>query len=223
MKNQAIDANNNDALVQKLKKRIVALEDQLRTDELTRILNRRGLMEYLETMVSEVLFQFKHPDRRRFLIIKSFSLVFVDLDHFKSINDTYGHQVGDKVLRTVTTLVRDELRGVDIVGRYGGEEIIIGLIGANEQSAVVISNGMRQKIEKLDFEHDGQAFKVTASFGVAELKAGMDLKSLIARADAAVYDAKASGRNKVVLYRPDMVADDNKPSGKSDGLEAGLE
>ncbi len=196
--------HKNDAYIKKLKNRIVELEDQLRTDELTRILNRRGLMEYLDTMVNEVLFQFKHPDRRRFLIIKSFSLIFVDLDHFKSINDSYGHQMGDKVLRTVTTLVRDELRGVDIVGRYGGEEIIIGLIGANEDSATVIAEGIRKKIEMLNFEHDGRKFKVTASFGVSSLKAGMSLKSLISQADVAVYEAKETGRNKVVLYQSDL-------------------
>lgn len=202
--------HQNDEYIQKLKKRIIELEDQLRTDELTRILNRRGLMEYLETMVSEVLFQFKHPDRRRFLIIKSFSLVFVDLDHFKSINDTYGHQTGDKVLRTVTTLVRDELRGIDIVGRYGGEEIVIGLVGASAEAARVISEGLRTKIEKLDFEHGGEKFQVTASFGVASLQAGMSLKSLIGQADAAVYEAKESGRNKVVLYHNNLKASSSK-------------
>lgn len=191
---------NNELYIQKLKKRIAELEDRLRTDELTRILNRRGLMEYLETITTEVIFQLKYPERRRFLLIKYFSLVFVDLDHFKNINDSYGHQMGDEVLRRVTALIRDELRGIDIVGRYGGEEIVIGLIGADRQAASEIANGIRQKIARLDFKHEDSVFHLTASFGVASLDNGMSLKELIAQADTAVYRAKHKGRNCVVTY-----------------------
>ncbi len=198
---------NNEIYIQKLKQRIVVLEGQLRTDELTRVLNRRGLMEYLDTIVNEVRFQLKHPERRRFLLIKSFSLVFVDLDYFKKINDTYGHQMGDQVLRQVTALIQDELRGVDIVGRYGGEEIIIGLVGADEQAASQIADSIRQKISKLEFRHEDEVFQVTASFGVASLSNDTSLKEVIARADQAVYRAKNLGRNRVVSYGDGMDKD----------------
>lgn len=204
-----------EAYIKKLKQRIATLEDQLRTDELTRVLNRRGLMEYLETMVNEVLFQFKYPERRRFLVIKSFSLLFVDLDHFKSINDNYGHQSGDRVLRQVSDLIRNELRGVDIVGRYGGEELVVGLIGADIQSAITIAEGIRKKIESHAFSCNGQNFMVTASFGVAELQPTMKLKDLLAQADAAAYRAKHQGRNRVVAY--DSATDEISETAKKVG------
>ncbi len=181
-----------------LEQEITKLRSQLTTDELTQILNRKGLIEILKPWAREVAYQLANPDRRKALIVRALSLVFVDVDHFKNVNDTYGHQAGDLALKTIAKILRENVREIDIVGRYGGEEMVIGLIGANLQDARKIAEHLRVKIADTPVKFRDQIIIITASFGVAALAADLNLDDLIRNADEALYRAKNSGRNKVV-------------------------
>lgn len=186
--------------IERLKKRIQELEGQVLTDELTNVLSRRGLLDLLKVFVGEVDYQLKNPDRRQLLSIKSLSILYVDIDHFKQVNDTYGHGTGDEVLKQVSALIRDSLRGIDVVGRYGGEEILVGLIGADIEHAQQIAQNLRVKIEQLEVTSGTNTVRVTASFGVASMEAGLSLERLLVHADKVLYRAKANGRNRVEVY-----------------------
>lgn len=186
------------ARIKSLERKIAQLQSALVTDELTGILNRRGLMEMLEVMHNEVSYQLSHPEKRRNVIIKSFSIIFVDIDHFKDVNTQYGHDGGDTALTSVAQAIKHRLRGIDVVGRYGGEEIVVGLVGADAASATQIAEDLRSTIENLSLMTKTSKFSVTISCGVASLRAHDSLEQLIKRADKAVYEAKHSGRNKVV-------------------------
>lgn len=183
--------------IRQLQQKIRRLQEELITDELTRVLNRRGLMERIEPFVNEVRYQIEHPEQRRGLIIRHFSLIFVDVDKFKSINDTYGHTAGDSVLKEVVGRLRDNVRGSDIVGRYGGEEIVIGLLGANPKDAKAVAENLCARVAERPFHHHGTDIPVTASFGVATLQKNIDTSGLIDAADKALYLAKENGRNRV--------------------------
>ena len=180
-----------------LQQKIRLLQEELITDELTRILNRRGLMQRIGPFVDEVRYQLGHPEKRKGFILRNFSLIFVDIDNFKIINDTYGHSTGDTVLKEIAQRLREAVRGSDIVGRYGGEEIVIGLLGANSRDAKRIAENLRLKIEEGPFHHGNNYLKVTASFGTASLDKKMDTNQLIDAADKALYKAKEGGRNRV--------------------------
>lgn len=182
-----------------LQAQVQLLQERLVTDELTQILNRRGLMEYLEAIANEVRYQFKHPDKRRSVVIKALSIIFLDIDFFKKINDTHGHDAGDDVLRQTAELIQGEVRQLDIVGRYGGEEIVVGLVGASGEHSTRIAENLRRVIEEHDFIVRDSTVKVTASLGVAELRGEDTIAAVLKRADEALYEAKQTGRNKVVM------------------------
>ncbi len=186
--------------IEQLKRRIAELEAQAQTDELTLVLNRRGLMSLLRAYIGEVDFQLKNPDRRKFLIVKSFSLLFIDIDYFKKINDQFGHSAGDTVLREIAQAIRNTLRGIDVVGRYGGEELMVGLVGADLEHAASIAEELRARIESLRLQVGVDVLKVTASFGVATMRPGLSLEDLIKEADEALYKAKNDGRNRVEVH-----------------------
>ena len=164
-----------------------ALEQSARTDSLTGILNRRFLIESLE----------KELERsRRFS--RSFSLLFIDIDHFKDVNDLHGHALGDLVLKKLTQWIGASLRPADIFGRYGGEELLVGLVETNKDAAHRIAERLRHKIALSRIENHGQTVSFTISIGLAELGPEIDrLETLIERADQALYRAKAEGRNRV--------------------------
>ncbi|MEK7548507.1 MAG: GGDEF domain-containing protein [Patescibacteria group bacterium] len=185
----------------KLRQRVSVLEDLLVTDELTRLLNRRGLMDGLRIIHREVSWQLANPQKRKLISIRALSLLFIDLDHFKKVNDDFGHPAGDLVLKEVAKLIRLSLRGIDVVGRWGGEEIVVGLVGADLTNAQQIAENLRQKIGQLELRSDNSIITVTASFGVASLGEDQSLDDLIQAADAALYRAKKSGRNKVVVSK----------------------
>lgn len=121
----------------------------------------------------------------------------LDLDKFKSVNDTYGHQAGDEVLKELALILKTNVRESDIVGRWGGEEFIIIAPNTNMEDAVKLAEKLREKISEFKFSFAGHK---TGSFGVATYRVGDDEKSLIKRADDALYHAKESGRNKVVSF-----------------------
>lgn len=130
------------------------------------------------------------------------SVIMLDIDHFKSINDRYGHIAGDAILKGVGRCLTECIRRSDIVYRYGGEEFAVILNGTDLEGANFLANRLKNAIEKRQFKHDGLDVKVTISAGVARLDHGFDGITLINAADQALYQAKQLGRNRVEVYRP---------------------
>ena len=171
--------------IHRLQSRLFALAT---VDGLTGILNRRALMDAARREISRCA-RSGEP----------LGVAMLDLDHFKRINDRYGHPVGDHVLRAFADTLRGVVRPHDILGRYGGEEFVLVMPAAGLDAAVAVAERCRQAIEALNLELDGNSIRFTVSAGVAVYKAdGEDIKTLIAAADAALYRAKAGGRNRVV-------------------------
>jgi len=154
-------------------------------DELTQIYNRKKFNSMLSIAIREAT-----------VYATPFSIILFDIDHFKSVNDTYGHNVGDKVLIQMSALVKNLLRGDDLLARWGGEEFIILLPSTRENDAYELANRLRREIELFPFTH---IKKMTCSFGVAEFSANDTAAELIQKADKALYKAKVSGRNKVSI------------------------
>ncbi|BCD67415.1 GGDEF domain-containing protein [Nitratiruptor sp. YY09-18] len=126
------------------------------------------------------------------------SLIIFDIDHFKQINDTYGHLVGDTVLQELSHIIKDNIRSSEYFVRWGGEEFILLMPGTSLQNAAMVAEKLRRAIEAHDFDKVG---KVTCSFGVTALNEKDTIKSFLERADAALYEAKNSGRNVVRVRR----------------------
>lgn len=188
--------------VAELEEQVRALETQLVTDELTGILNRRGLMQRLKVLASEVRWQVQHPEKRRKVVLSCLSVLFIDIDHFKNVNNTYGHEVGDRVLAAVASAIKEHVRALDIVGRYGGEEIVVGLVGADECDATRVAELLREYIADLRIPiSKTESTQVTASIGVAEVNDTYNLAASLKRADDALYEAKATGRDRVVVAK----------------------
>jgi len=145
---------------------------------------------------SNLEFEFKRAARYR----RPLSFVLMDIDHFKNVNDSYGHQIGDEVLKKVGELIHAEVRFEDTAIRYGGEEMAIILPETKGDDAFKLTERIRKRLEGLNFKLGNQAFKVTASFGIAELSSKILLPSLLVEtADKALYEAKRSGRNRCVM------------------------
>ena len=170
----------------------VRLEHLATTDPLTGLLNRRALAERLTTEMERAL-----------RYDTSVALLLVDLDHFKRVNDTFGHLAGDGVLRVVSELLTEEARSTDLVGRYGGEEYLIVLPETDDVGARVLAERMRERVAGHAFRawEDGRTLQVTASIGIATFPSERieSVDDLVARADRALYRAKADGRDRVRL------------------------
>lgn len=167
-------------------------ERRAQTDPLTGVLNRRSLVERLNAACLRA--------RARGLPI---ALLFIDLDHFKEINDTRGHPAGDACLQAIIGPIHAELRQSDVIGRYGGEEFVVILSSADAAAAQPIAERIRNRIANVRVDGFGEPIRLTCSIGVASSDTlGVWGEHLIARADAAVYDAKRSGRNRVQLAPP---------------------
>jgi diguanylate cyclase (GGDEF)-like protein len=125
-----------------------------------------------------------------------------DIDHFKNVNDTYGHQAGDEVIRqTAATLLRT-IRKTDIAGRYGGEEFSVILLDTAAKDANTLAERLRKRIEQLEVRHEDMQIKFTISLGIAEMEPSVDeYEQLVACADQALYQSKEAGRNRVTLYQ----------------------
>ena len=162
-------------------------ERRAKTDPLTGVLNRRSLLEQLEVACRDA--------RANGLPV---AVLFLDLDFFKSINDSYGHAAGDACLAAVIRPIQAELRQSDIIGRYGGEEFVVVLSGADAAAAEPIAERIRQRVSEARVEGHGGAIQLTCSIGVASSDPlGVWGEALIAQADTAVYAAKRLGRNRV--------------------------
>lgn len=175
------------------KKLMDALEKMAAIDALTGINNRRHLMSLSEIEMSR-------SKRNK----KPLALLLLDLDHFKRINDTWGHHFGDMVLKKFANTVKANIRDIDILGRYGGEEFIIVLPEIEKIKAMETAQRICRLIAEIPVLFEGQAVKLTASIGVSGTW-GLDdptVESLIQYADKALYTGKNQGRNRVVLYLP---------------------
>ncbi|MCK9453786.1 MAG: diguanylate cyclase [Sulfurimonas sp.] len=162
------------------------LEKLATTDKLTGIYNRRRVDEFLQT---EIEIAKRHS--------QELSIILIDIDHFKSVNDTYGHQRGDMVLRKTTEIISKNLRKSDIFGRWGGEEFLIICPQTNRDEAFILAQKLRDAIQGYKFEVVGEK---TISLGISQLQEGDTEKTLIQRADNALYSAKNSGRNRAVIF-----------------------
>ena len=160
------------------------------TDELTGISNRRFLTELGRREINRAQ-RFARP----------FSILFMDIDHFKVVNDTYGHAVGDQVLRFLAEYCQKNLREVDVFGKYGGEEFVVLLPETDTSEAVIIAERLRDKIKNEPIATTVGPLAITVSFGVASFSQAMhDFDMLLYQADMAMYAAKQAGRNQVCAY-----------------------
>lgn len=160
-----------------------------RKDSTTGLIGKSFFMGHLE-------FEFKRAQRYK----RPLSFVLLDIDFFKKVNDTYGHVVGDEVLKKVGQIIQEELRIEDTAIRYGGEEIALILPETPEKDAYLLAERLRIKLERLTFKMNEKTFKVTASFGVAEYNPAIAApQGLVEKADRALYKAKESGRNNTFI------------------------
>jgi len=138
-----------------------------------------------------------------------FSIFMLDIDFFKKVNDIYGHQAGDEVLKQVSGVIKDSIRIGDTLARYGGEEFIVMLPEADKVKAIELADRLRQKIENMVTLSGKDKIKVTASFGVASYSDGKTQSNIIGAADALLYKAKANGRNVVMPGVMKLCQDNN--------------
>jgi diguanylate cyclase len=182
-RNQAEQAEQR---VQELQKELTHVSNLVREDQLTGALNRRGMDEAFERELA-----------RCQRLQATFSIGMLDLDHFKKLNDNLGHQAGDEALRHLTRVVQHLLRPTDTLARYGGEEFLIMLPNTLLDEAEQVLKRIQRELTRQFFMHDNERVLITFSGGVATLKPGETQAALIARADAAMYQAKQHGRNRV--------------------------
>ena len=123
------------------------------------------------------------------------SIIFFDIDFFKSVNDNYGHEMGDKILKEVAELISNNLREYDLFGRWGGEEFIIILPNTDIKNALKVAQKLKKAVENFNFAHNET---LTCSFGVTQFQTSDNIKSLLKRADTFLYKAKKNGRNRVI-------------------------
>lgn len=162
--------------------------DQAITDALTGVYNRRGLFQIGD-------FEFIRARRMN----RPFSILMFDIDHFKKINDTHGHLAGDQILQELAERCRTNSRAIDVVCRYGGEEFIIFLPDTGKDTAQTVAERLRRKVMDTNFHTDAGEIQVTISIGVTQARERDSLKTLIERADHALYAAKRAGRNRVAV------------------------
>lgn len=191
--------------------RIVELESTLKeankklhylaiTDGLTAVFNRRALLERLGDELSRASREKQH-----------FCLAMLDIDHFKSVNDNYGHRAGDKILVGIVDRIKSQLRPYDIMGRYGGEEFLLGIINSDPGTSKEVAERICTSISRRPFELEGKKLNVSVSIGTVSVIPPQEpqeddiiglLDLMIRAADDALYEAKDTGRNKVVSAKP---------------------
>lgn len=166
------------------------IEEKLRimahTDALTGINNRR---RFLELLTGEI--------RRAERTGLPLSMMMIDIDYFKNVNDRFGHVIGDQVLRHFVAISQSSVRDIDVIGRLGGEEFGVLLPGTSQANAYIVAERLRSGIENRKFISTEKEINITVSIGLAELIAGESEDQLIRRADTAMYMAKQNGRNRV--------------------------
>ncbi len=172
------------------------MKDLAMRDGLTELFNRRI---FDETLAQKI----KCPDMR------PVSLLIIDLDNFKKVNDTYGHQAGDQVLKTFAKILKESCRGQDLVARFGGEEFAIILSQTKAATAHAIAQRIRNRLAKTVFTFDDRQLQMTASIGLATCQEGNSIftANLVKQADKALYQAKRTGKNRVCMFPTDLLAE----------------
>jgi diguanylate cyclase (GGDEF)-like protein len=176
------------AAVRHRARRFRQLTTLMNRDSLTGLLNHINLKLVLEREISLA--------QRRF---SALSFVMLDIDHFKVVNDTYGHPVGDRVIKSLSRLLSQRLRKGDIAARYGGEEFAVVLPDTLPEDARLLIDDLRQQFAETTYAHDGVNFSVTLSAGIAACPPYVTMETLIATADGALYQAKHNGRNQIAV------------------------
>ena len=188
-------------LKQKLHKkdlRIKELEELATKDPLTGFYNRRGFEEETARLAKDINFSKKNPETRKHFYIDSMSLLFFDIDNFKSVNDQYGHKAGDQVLQQVSQIIRQKVRNIDVIGRWGGEELVAALVGSHEEDAYRKAEEIRKAIKSRVKAGDRE---ITVSVGVSSLDESETFDELVKNADKAMYVAKRErDKNNTVRY-----------------------
>lgn len=172
--------------IEELKKQLNEAKTNMITDSLTEIYNRRGLLHFMRIEIERAT-RYGQP----------FSIIMADLDHFRNVNNQYGHLVGDIVLKKFCSTSKSLIRKIDILARYGGEEFIIMLPNSDIDNAYTVAEKIRSAILKLKFQYKDKVFGITSSFGVSQFRNGDSTESLIKRSDEALYRAKEK-RNCIV-------------------------
>ena len=183
---QKLAAEEKQRLEQLVAERTAELERMATTDALTGALNRHRVFEVAAAELARAS-RYEHP----------VCLAMLDLDYFKAINDRFGHAVGDEALVAVAKVVRAELRSVDVLGRYGGEELIIVLPETGREAAAIALERSRAAVAAIRLSEPEAQVRVSA--GLVQVNPGESLDSGLRRADAALYDAKRTGRNRLVI------------------------
>ena len=164
-----------------------------RTDGLTGLLNRKTWEELLQ-----------HEFKRFSRYGHTCSLLMFDIDHFKRVNDTYGHPAGDEVIRQTAAVVRKCVRDIDVAGRYGGEEFAVILTDTDAQGALIVAERLRKQVEANTVYYEDHVIHFTISIGIAEVHSRMSEPTLwIDSADRGLYRAKRAGRNQCYIYEPE--------------------
>lgn len=182
--NQRVESANQK--IEKLKQQMEKIKQKISIDPLTRVDNRRAF----DVKIKHEFASFKRYGSKS-------SMIMIDIDHFKMVNDTYGHRTGDGVLRVVAGIIKKEIRDIDSLARYGGEEFAVILPHTVLSSALEVAERLRAKVEESRFSYKGKQFSVTISLGVGEIREDDTLESFIQRVDEALYAAKNAGRNQV--------------------------
>jgi len=172
------------------KKTFERINNLINTDLLMGIYSRR----YLEKKLKDLLYEYKRYD-------KPFSVLMIDIDDFKIINDKYGHLVGDKVLAKVGEILKASLRQLDIPSRYGGDEIVVLLPNTKKEEAFKAALKIQSFFQKARFKNSQDEFSITTSIGVYEVEPKDDFETVLNKADNAMYEAKAKGKNAVVMHQ----------------------
>lgn len=188
--------------IKKLKKEIERLRTMIDYDFLTGLYNRQGFTKEAEKFLEE----FKNRDKikeKRKISFKNFSLIFIDIDNLKLINDGHGHRAGDRALKNAANVFKNSIRDFDIAARWGGDEFVIGLVGVNSKEALKIAEKIRRKLKSIKINSQN----LSASFGIAAVlsekpkKNILNLYELIEKADMTMYDAKKNkGKDFVAVY-----------------------
>ena len=185
----AVDITDNKLAMQQLELERSHAEELARLDPLTKIYNRRAFFEHISR-------QFSYLKRN----LQSLSLVMIDVDHFKKVNDQYGHAIGDQALIAITKTVQDGIRECDLLFRIGGEEFVLLLQDCDEASAFFLIERIRNKIEAIQLHSHDRQVDLTCSFGITQYWSTSSIDSMIAEADRALYFAKKNGRNRSILF-----------------------
>ncbi len=203
----AVETFNDNSVLRNARQRLDALSVENETDALTGIANRKGMTSRLEACLGD---RRPHTDC---------AVIYVDIDHFKAVNDTYGHETGDRVLKMVAATLERNLRASDALGRWGGEEFVGLLYRMTPETLAATTEKLRLLVESAFIEIDGAMLRVTVSMGATFIRADDTLQSVTDRADRLLYQSKTAGRNRVTI--DDIHSPETGPRSTTDSAEAG--